>query len=415
MNLPELKTPLWGDDIPYVAGLREKAGRILHHSGFPSAKTEAWKYAHFDISSLSALQINTDVHHCDHDNCTCHRQPLPFSCYRLEFCDGQFLADHSDTIPGVYVKPLIEALFDGETKTYLNKSFPIEKYPFAALNTLYLEQGFMMIIERNTVLDQPIYISYHQSKSGYLNNMHNLILCESGSQAAIIEHFHCEQANNYCNNIVNEIKLSAAAKLTHYVFENESVQSHHIELNSIRQKENSSYQAFCLKKSGGFSRHESLLRLEQKEARAEVNGIYRVNGSSVSDITTDIYHLAPETFSDQLVKGVATDHGKAVFQGKIHIAPNAQKTEGHQTHHALLLSDTAEIDSKPELEIFADDVKCSHGSSCGDLDPEQLFYMQTRGFSQDDARHILIQAHLNEVLEKINHPIIKEWLKDQFF
>ena len=134
----------------------------------------------------------------------------------------------------------------------------------------------------------------------------------------------------------------------------------------------------------------------------------------MSDITTDISHLAAHTTSNQLVKGVADGLSKGVFQGKIHIAPDAQQTEGYQQHHALLLSDKAEIDAKPELEIFADDVKCSHGNTCGDLDPEQLFYMQARGITLENARQILIEAHINAALSTISDQNVQNWLKENF-
>lgn len=133
-----------------------------------------------------------------------------------------------------------------------------------------------------------------------------------------------------------------------------------------------------------------------------------------SDITTNVCHLAEHTNSHQLVKGVADGSAKAVFQGKIHIAPNAKQCEGYQQHKALLLSDEAEIDAKPELEIFADDVQCAHGNTCGDLDAEQLFYMQARGINMAEARQILIKAHINEVINTIHDECIKNWLTENF-
>ena len=164
-----------------------------------------------------------------------------------------------------------------------------------------------------------------------------------------------------------------------------------------------------LQKENALARHESYINLLQEGACAEVDGAYRLNESGVSDITTNIRHLAPHTISNQLIKGVVAGKAKGVFQGQIHIAPDAQQTEGHQLHRALLLSDEGEVDCKPELEIFADDVKCSHGATCGDLDKEQMFYMQSRGICLEDARKILIEAYLQEVLNKIDSPEIAAW------
>ena len=135
--------------------------------------------------------------------------------------------------------------------------------------------------------------------------------------------------------------------------------------------------------------------------------MYVYGGESLS-----LRHLAAHTTSHQLVKGVLDGSSRGAFQGQIHIEPNAQQTEGYQLHRALLLSDNAEVDCKPELEIFADDVKCSHGATSGDLDKEQLFYMQTRGIALDDAKQILIEAYLNEALQKVENEQIREWLKE---
>ena len=138
-----------------------------------------------------------------------------------------------------------------------------------------------------------------------------------------------------------------------------------------------------------------------------------MNGWATLDTTTDIEHLSPETYSSQLIKGVVGGEAKGVFQGKIYIAQDAQKTEGRQLHKALLLSDTAEVDVKPELEIFADDVKCSHGAACGELDQEQLFYMRSRGIGEKDAKQMLINAYFTDVMARIHNIKIQEWLQNE--
>ena len=151
--------------------------------------------------------------------------------------------------------------------------------------------------------------------------------------------------------------------------------------------------------------------MESPDNRFSFFGQGRLYNDGHSDITTNIRHLAAHTFSNQLVKGVLDGNSRGVFQGQIHIAQNAQQTEGYQLHRALLLSDEAEVDCKPELEIFADDVKCSHGATSGDLDKEQLFYMQTRGIAFGEAKQILIEAYLDEALQKVENEQFCEWLK----
>ena len=182
-------------------------------------------------------------------------------------------------------------------------------------------------------------------------------------------------------------------------------------MNAVRAEQNASYKSFTLQTGANVARNETFVRLVAEQAAAEVDAAYIMNGWATIDTTTDIEHLSPCTYSQQLVKGVVGGDAKGVFQGKIHIAPQAIKTEGRQLHKALLLSDKAEIDAKPELEIFADDVKCSHGAATGELDEEQLFYMQSRGIGREEARRILIDAYLDDVISKIEDEKVAAWIK----
>ena len=166
-----------------------------------------------------------------------------------------------------------------------------------------------------------------------------------------------------------------------------------------------------MQKGANIARNETRVLLAEEQSRAEVNAAYRMNGWATLDTTTDVEHLSPCTYSEQLVKGVVGGDARGVFQGKINIAPDCVKTEGRQLHKALLLSDTAEIDVKPELEIFADDVKCSHGAASGELDENMLFYMQSRGIGREEARAILIAAYLDDVINKIADEDVRGWIR----
>ncbi len=408
---------LWGDDIPWLAGLREKGAQAFAAVGLPNAKTEAWKYSHFPATVFNRYAVNTEPHHCD-ENCHCHHEAAftPIDIIEVKFCNGKLATEHFDLPSGITIKSLVEAIFDGDAKAYLGKSFDVENFPFAALNTACLEQGIMLTVERDTVLDRPILLHYHQhfATTKQLNHFRNIFVLESRAQATILEYFDAENGADYFNNIVNEIYVRNSAELQHYVWQNEALEASHIALNSVDVRQNASYIGFCAQGECALARHESYIRLQQAGATAEVNGAYRLMQTGTSDITTNIRHIAPRTISNQLVKGVVGGTAKGVFQGQIHIAPNAQQTEGYQLHRALLLSDAAEVDAKPELEIFADDVKCAHGNTCGDLDTEQLFYMQSRGIPLEGAKQILIEAHIAEAFEKIKNQDIKEWFKNNF-
>ncbi|MBQ8481458.1 MAG: Fe-S cluster assembly protein SufD [Alphaproteobacteria bacterium] len=405
---------LWGDDIPYLSGLREKNRISFEKRGLPDSKTEDWRFSYFKQDDMQNPVIDNEPIKCEGH---CHsNDKLPFNALQIRYCNGKLHIEDWNLPNGVVIKSLIEAVYDGDIKSYLNKSFNPDDFPFAALNGAYLEQGLFILIERGTVLSEPLYIKYHNSADkNRLCNIRNTVVAENGAKATVIEHFCAEENAVYTQNVVNEIFVGNNAELNHYVWQNEAKSAHHISLNSVQVKSGGNYSAFCANGTCKFSRYESYVRLLQSGAAAEINGVYKLSETEqVCDITTNIRHLSPHTYSNQLVKGVAKVRAKGVFQGQIHIAPDAQQCEGHQLHRALLLNDGAEIDCKPELEVFADDVKCSHGASSGDLDKEQIFYMQARGISEDEARKILVDAYLNEVFALNKNPDISEWIKEQF-
>ena len=173
---------------------------------------------------------------------------------------------------------------------------------------------------------------------------------------------------------------------------------------------NAQYNQFYCSNASKLSRNENLINLEKDNARANIYSAYKTKKDCLTDITTNIHHLAKETKSNQYAKCVLSENSSAVFQGKIHIAPNSEKSQGEQLHKALYLSNNASLNCKPELEIYTDDVKCSHGASCGEINPEQLFYLTSRGINKDQAIKMLTDAHLDEIFSLIKDEKIKEIL-----
>ncbi len=439
---------LFGYNIPRIEGLREKARASFW---MPTVKTQAWKY-----TKLHSLKVDDFVvepskfleeiegkeieeHCCCGENCHQHgescscghhheerekheckcrnKKHLPFAAYELHFENGKFVPIYPATPSGVEIMTLMEAFAIGEENHLLGKYIDYAKYPFAALNTAYLEEGLFIHIHKSAKLDKPLALINHTygGQENLLVNIRNLIVLEDDAKAELVEYYHYsgEPKSRYFNNIVNEIYLGAGAELDHCRYQNEAYKAVHLALNSVRIKTQGIYNGFCLQKGADLGRSETQVRLLEKNAKAEVNAAYLMNGWATLDTTTDIEHLSPETYSSQLIKGVVGGEAKGVFQGKIYIAQDAQKTEGRQLHKALLLSDTAEVDVKPELEIFADDVKCSHGAACGELDQEQLFYMRSRGIGEKDAKQMLINAYFTDVMARIHNIKIQEWLQNE--
>ena len=417
INLPD-------DNLPWLAALREKGREAFMRQGLPTAKTEAWKFTR--PRDLQVDDFTLDITPCTcGTECKCHDHKkekssasvLPFEAYELRFENGRLSHSHLHLPRGVQVMPLVEAFREADDiKSRLGKNIDLEHYPFCALNTAYLNEGVYINIGRNTKLDKPLaLISHtHSCHDNLFFNLHNIIIVESGAKAEIVEYHHYSgiEKSRYFANIVNEIFIGRNAALTHYKLQNEAYKAVHIAFNGVKIRADGRYHSFCLQRGANLARNETKVSLMEEGASAEVNAAYIMNGWATLDTTTDIEHLAAHTTSEQLVKGVIGGEAKGVFQGKIHIAPHAVKTEGRQLHKALLLTDTAEVDCKPELEIFADDVKCSHGAASGELDEEQLFYMRSRGIGEEEARQMLIEAYLEDVLNTVPSAPVRGWLTE---
>ena len=397
---------LFLNDKPSVYAIRENAKILLEKNGFPTLKTENWKYT--NISPIINSHFHPSSHcSCNENQCNCHKEHSPH--IDIKFCNGHLHIEEYNLPKGLIIKSLAEVLYEDEYKKYLLKSFDIEKHPFTLLNTIYLEQGVCIIVEKNTSITSPINIIYNQNNCQDTQiNIHNLIIVEKNSNIEIVEQFSSKNSNSYLTNIVNEIYLKENSSLNHYKIQKESNQSFHIAYNSIKSYKNTSYKQFYYSNGAKISRNENFINLEDENANAEIYSAYRVNTNSINDITTNINHNAPHTTSNQLAKAILESNSTANFVGKIHISPLSIKTSGNQLHKALYLSDNASMNCKPELEIYADDVKCSHGATCGQLDSEQLFYLTSRGISKNDAINILTSAHLEEIFALIDNQQIKE-------
>ncbi len=404
---------LFLDDKPSVFALRQKAKTAFLQTGFPDKKSEAWKYTDIKPLITESYAIDTSEHSCGHKCCHAkHAKNSPF--INLNFCHGKLHIEEFNAPDGLTITPLPLALFEGELKKYIFSAFSLEQHPFAALNGIYLEQGICIHVEKDTQITSPLLINYNQSGCSKVQlNIHNLIILEKGAKLELIERFYSDSNNNYLTNTVNEIYLKSGAAFNHYKIQKESASAGHIALNAAKLYDNASYKQYYLANGAKICRQESLISLERPQANAELYSAYTAKKECLNDITANINHLCAETYSNQYAKAVLEADSSATFQGKIHIAPNAQKTNGHQLHKALYLNDNAELNCKPELEIYADDVKCSHGASCGEIDKEQLFYLTSRGIEKETAIQMLTAAYTEEIIALIPNETIKELFNEK--
>ena len=403
---------LIGDGQAWLRELRSAGQAAFAKNGIPTAKTEAWKYTKPNRFLSSEFFVEPK----GTNELPLTTVDVPFEAYKIYFNDGVFNPALSEMPENIEILPLIEAvMFQHELRDKIGALVDMDKYPFAAFNTAGLNEGLYIHIPEGCALNKPVMLINHVTvqEQNRLYNLRNLLVVDDNASAEFVEYYCYEgiEKSSYLVNVVNEIFIGRNALLKHYKIQNEAFKAGHLALNSVNVAQSGCYKSFCYSKGADLARNETKVILAEEGASAEVDAAYMMNGWATLDTTTDIEHLKPYTQSSQLVKGVVGGKAKGVFQGKIHIAPNAVKTEGYQLHKAMLLTDEAEIDVKPELEIFADDVKCSHGAACGQLDAEQLFYMRSRGIGEAEARQLLIDAYLNDVIAKVDDGKIAAWIK----
>jgi Fe-S cluster assembly protein SufD len=403
-----LKDEFPGAQLPWLARLREAGLDRFAALGFPTRKVEEWKYtdlaalrkvpfapaprpvARMDVGSLPTLVMG--------------RQPV----HRLVFVNGRFRADLTSVgkLPqGVQITGLANAL-GGDADAlegHLGRVGEIDAMPFVALNTAFIGDGFVLRLPRGAVLEEPVEVVFvgTAADTPLVYHPRNLILAGAGSRATIIEYHVGNGSSPYFANAATEILVEDGAVLRHCKVQDEGSKAFHIATTQARIGKDATFDSFVFSVGGRLSRNEIRVRLDAPGADCRLNGAYMMKGRQHVDNTTVIDHACPQTTSRELYKGVLDGEARAVFQGKIVVRPDAQKISGHQANHTLLLSDAAEIDTKPELEISADDVKCSHGATAGALDEDALFYLRSRGIPESAARSILIEAFLGEVIDGI--------------
>ena len=318
---------------------------------------------------------------------------------------------------GVSVEPLSRAL-DGDSgwiADHLGRVAGETLQSFLALNTALMDSGVVLRVARGIAVERPIEIVFVSGLTDrpIMVSPRNLILIEEGASATVVIHHVGLGAGAYFVNGATEVDVRDGGALRHYTVEAESIDATNLATTHVRVGRDAHYESFGLAVGGRLSRSEVSIRLAASGASCKLNGAYLMRGAEHCDNTTVIEHLAPHTSSREVFKGVLDDESRAVFQGRIVVHKGAQKSDGHQVSKALLLSAGAEIDQKPELEIYADDVKCSHGAAAGQLDAAQLFYLRSRGIPEALARNLLVQAFLAEAVEEVSVEAVRDAMMDK--
>ena len=400
-----------------VQSLRSAAFDTFRRLGFPTTKNEDWHY-----TSVAPI-VEHDYLHITTPSGDVQRAALaPFLFGRSEwhtlvFVNGRHAPELSNTggLPkGVKLLDLRRAW--AEAPDLAEPLGSITSYgdrAFTALNTAFMHDGAVLHVERDVEVEMPIHLLFVTDAVAAKSMMHprNLIVVGRNAKAKIIESYVSLSDAVYFTNAVTEVSVGDGATLHHYKMQREGMRAFHVGTIATRQARDSHYISFSLAIGGSLTRTNIYTTLAGEGCGATLNGLYMLDGEQHCDHQTLIVHAQPNCFSRELYKGVLDGQSHGVFNGKVYVDPIAQKTDGKQTNNTLLLSDKAQIDTKPQLEIFADDVKCTHGATVGRLDEQALFYMKSRGVSRQLARELLTYAFAADVLETIEQDSVREELE----
>ncbi|HYC01765.1 MAG TPA: Fe-S cluster assembly protein SufD [Azospirillaceae bacterium] len=400
-----------GAGLPWLDRLRGIGIERFGAMGLPGPGLEAWKYTSLRPLEKRDFALATGAGGAVDALPTV--APAGTAPLRLVFVDGRHRPDLSSTtgLPqGVALEGLAQALArdPAGVEALLGRTAAADGLPMVALNTAFITDGAVLRVARGVAVSQPLELVFVGTGDGLRWHPRIMVDVAENAQVTLVEHHLGQGGGAYFANVAAEVSVAQGGILRHYKIQRESVDAFHLATTVATVARDATYDTFVLTIGARLSRNEIHARLAGTGGNVKVSGAYAVRGEQHTDFTSLIDHAEPRCTSREVVKGAIDGKARAVFQGKIIVRPDAQKTDGYQLNRALLLSDQAEIDSKPELEIYADDVKCSHGATAGELDDDALFYLRSRGVPADEARGLLVRAFLDEAVEEIADEAVRE-------
>ncbi len=379
-------------------------------ASFPTRKTEDWRYV--KLGKLVKKSFNSPNYSNDQLDISQFNIPN-LDCSTLVFVNGLY-TPHLSCIQvesGVTICPIDVAKNTVEFKQHFNvlaqKSLDI----FSTLNTAYTSGGAYISVAKNTKTTKALYLINISTQGETHFNSRNLIIAEEGAQAEIIQGFYHIGNNENLNNSVTEVFVKKNAHVNLTKIQKDAEFSSHICFEHVHQENDSTFKIHTIVKSGNLVRNGLNIAVDGSNCYSEMNGLILSKGTQFVDNHTRVDHLKPHCTSSELYKYILKEQSTGVFNGKVIVHLDAQKIQAYQQNNNLIISESATMNAKPELEIFADDVKCSHGTTTGQFDEKAIFYLQSRGVSKDAAKDLLIEAVADEVISKIGNEAIVEFVK----
>jgi len=411
--------PLMTDSPPLrnsLDGLRAEAANLLEVLSLPTTRNEEWRFT--DISALTKLSFSPALNaNCLRDADIAHFY-IEEATTRLVFVDGiyapQLSSASSDSGVVASNLPMVLATHTTTIEEHLGRHVALPDNVFAALNTVFLHDAAVIVAPRNRVVAAPVHLLFIATQKEAVSAPRCLLVAESGSSITLIEDYVSLQDATYLVNPVTEVALADHAHVKHIRVQRDSQHAFHIANCAVSVGQSSNYQSVSIAMGAQLSRY-NLNVLMAEGSQCAVDGLALITDSQLADTHTCIDHTKAHGVSRQLHKCIVGGSAHAVFNGKIMVRQGAQRTNSAQSNRNLLLTDKAHVDTKPQLEIIADDVKCAHGATIGQLDSEEVFYLKSRGLSDSVARNLLTYAFAAEIINRIPVPSLKHQLEQSAF
>ncbi len=416
-NFGEFEKRLNGGREDFIHQQRKAALSDFSKLQFPSTKDEEWKY-----TSIAPLLKHNFVPPLEERNVS--KEHISSKLFDemehslIVFINGRYSAEHSDLLnlpEGVVVGSIANEIKNNNQilRKYFGKYADYKNHIFTALSTAYTEDGAFIYIPAGKIVEEPIHIIFITTAGDkkILTQPRNLFVAEKSSQATIIEHYVSNEENIYFTNAVTEIIAEENAVVDHIKLQEESKKAFHIARMEVDQERNSNFSSHSISTGGDITRNEFNARFNDEGGECTLNGLFMIDGTQLFDAHTLMDHAKPHCNSHEHYKGILNDKSRGVFNGKVIVRQDAQKTNAFQENNNILLSDEALVNTKPQLEIFADDVKCSHGATIGQMDEDAKFYLKSRGIGEDVSKGILLHAFASDVVTSIKIESVRNYIE----
>ena len=411
------ESTLPGHRLEWLRGVRRAAIDAFSRTGFPTPRNEHWKYTNVTPIEKRSFDLVSPSSRATPAGGPGGYVPNGCASPCLVFVDGRVNPELSNVgalQPGVRIEDFNRVVEhdSGFLEARLGRIVSPEKTAFTALNAAFMDAGAVVRVAPEVVVEAPVHLVFvsgsPECERAYCPRV--VVAAGAGSRIAVVEHFVGLDDTVYLDNVVTEIDVAEGAAVEHYKVQRASAGAYHVAALQAKLAAGASFHSWAASLGARLSRHDIDVTLDHEHARCSLDGLYVANGRQHVDFHTNVEHVAPRCESREYYKGIAGGRGRGVFNGRVHVHRDAQKTEAHQTNRNLLLTRNAEIDTKPQLEIHADDVKCSHGATIGQLDAQMLFYLRSRGIPESAARGMLTYGFARDVVDRIDRPELREFI-----